>query len=184
MKLLSDLLPVIFFFIVYKLYGIYAATAVLIIATVAQVGWQWFRHRHVERMPLITAVLVLVLGGATLLLQDETFVKWKPTVVNWLFGLAFLGSQYIGDTTILERMLGDNLELPAPVWRRLNLAWAGFFMAMGIVNLYVAYTFSTDIWVDFKLFGMLGLTLIFVIGQSLYLGRYLKLQPEPPVSKE
>src|SRR5512143_1644145 len=105
MKFLFDLLPVLLFFIAYKLDCIYVATAVLIVASLAQVAWLWFRHRRVEKMPLITALLVLVLGGATLLLHDETFIKWKPTVVNWLFALAFLVSQFIGGKTLIERMM-------------------------------------------------------------------------------
>ena len=172
MKLLYDFFPVLLFFIAYKLYDIYVATAVIIVASACQVGWTWFRHRRVERMPLITLALLVLLGGATLILQDEMFVKWKPTVVNWLFGLVFLGSQYIGDKTIIERMLGQAMELPSTVWVRLNLIWTAFFVVMGILNLAVAFNFDTDTWVNFKLFGMLGLTLIFVIAQGFYLARY------------
>jgi len=179
MKFLFDFLPILLFFVAYKLYDIYVATAVLIVASLAQVGWLHFRHRRVEQLPLITAGLVLVFGGATLLLQDETFVKWKPTVANWLFGLVFLGSQWIGKKTVMERMLGKTMELPAAVWVRLNLAWAVFFLTMGVTNLYVAFHFDTDTWVDFKLFGMLGLTLAFVVGQSFYLARHLKTDTEP-----
>ena len=174
MKFLFDLLPVLLFFIAYKLDGIYVATAVLIVASLAQVAWLWFRHHRVEKMPLITALLVLVLGGATLLLHDETFVKWKPTVVNWLFALAFLGSQFIGGKTLVERMMSGAIDLPAEIWSRLNTLWVAFFVLMGVANLYVAFNFNTDTWVNFKLFGMLGLTLVFVVLQSFYLARYLK----------
>ena len=177
MKFLFDFLPILLFFIAYKLYDIYVATAVIILASLAQVGWLWIRQRRLERMPLITAALILLFGGATLIFQDETFVKWKPTVANGLFGLAFLGSQWIGKKPLIERMMGKTIALPAPVWSRLNLAWAIFFFAMGLANLYVAFNFNTDIWVDFKLFGMLGLTLAFVIVQSFYLARHLKLNP-------
>jgi intracellular septation protein len=183
MKFLFDLLPVLLFFIAYKLYDIYTATAVLIVASLAQVGWLWFRYRRVERMPLIAALLVLILGGATLILHDETFVKWKPTVVNWLFGLVFLGSQFIGTRTIVERMLAGSIELPAEIWGRLNTLWSAFFFAMGAANLYIAFTFDTNTWVDFKLFGMLGLTLAFVVIQSFYLARYLR-KPETETSEE
>ena len=183
MKFLFDLLPVLLFFIAYKLDGIYVATAVLIVASLAQVAWLWFRYRRVEKMPLITALLVLVLGGATLLLHDETFVKWKPTVVNWLFALAFLGSQLIGGKTLIERMMSSAIDLPAEIWSRLNTLWVAFFALMGVANLYVAFNFATDTWVDFKLFGMLGLTVVFVVLQSFYLARHLK-QPATETSEE
>jgi len=183
MKFLFDLLPVLLFFVAYKLDGIYVATAVLIVASLAQVAWLWLRQGRVERMPLITALLVLVLGGATLLLQDETFVKWKPTVVDWLFAIAFLGSQLIGGKTLVERMMGGAIELPVDIWSRLNSLWVAFFALMGVANLYVAFNFDTDIWVDFKLFGMLGLTLVFVVLQSIYLGRHLK-KPAAETSEE
>lgn len=179
MKFLFDFLPILLFFVTYKLYGIYAATAVIIIASLVQTGWSWFRHRRIEQMPLIATILVVVLGGATLLFQNEAFIKWKPTLVNWLFALIFLGSRFIGHKTIMERMMAKTMELPKSVWVKLNFAWATFFFTMGIANLYVAYHFDTDIWVDFKLFGMLGLTLVFVIGQAFYLARHLKTDAEP-----
>lgn len=178
MKFLYDFIPIVLFFIAYKLYDIYVATAVIIVATAVQVGLTWLKHRRVERMPLIGLGLLVVLGGATLLLQDETFVKWKPTVVNWLFGFVFLGSQWIGSKPLIERMLGASLELPRPVWIKLNLFWAAFFLAMGAANLYVAFNFDTDTWVDFKLFGMLGLTLVFVLAQGFYLARHIDHKPE------
>ncbi|HPF57650.1 MAG TPA: septation protein A [Candidatus Competibacteraceae bacterium] len=180
MKLLFDFLPILLFFIAYKVADIYIATGVLIIVTLMQTGWIWLRRRQLEKLPLITAGLVLVLGGATLLLKDPTFVKWKPTVVNWLFAVAFLGSCFIGQKTLLERMLGGQLELPAPVWVKLTLAWAVFFLAMGVANLYVAFTFDENTWVNFKLFGMLGLTVVFVLAQAAYMSRHLKLDDTPP----
>ncbi|MFO1430866.1 MAG: septation protein A [Candidatus Competibacteraceae bacterium] len=183
MKFLFDFLPVLLFFIVYKLYDIYVATAVLIVASLAQVAWLWLRHRRIEKMPLITALLVLLLGGATLLLHDDTFVKWKPTVVNWLFALAFLGSQFIGGKTLIERMMSGTIDLPAEIWSRLNTLWVAFFILLGTANLYVAFNFDTNIWVDFKLFGMLGLTLVFVVLQSFYLARHLK-RPATETSEE
>jgi intracellular septation protein len=183
MKFLFDLLPVLLFFVAYKLDGIYVATAVLIVASLAQVAWLWFRHRRVEKMPLITALLVLVLGGATLLLHDETFVKWKPTVVNWVFALVFLGSQFIGGKTLIERMMSGAIDLPAEIWSRLNTLWVAFFALIGVANLYVAFNFDTDTWVNFKLFGMLGLTLVFVVLQSFYLARHLK-KPATETSEE
>lgn len=178
MKLLFDFLPILLFFAAYQLYDIYVATAVAIAVSGAQVAWLWLRHRRVERMILITFVLILVLGGTTLALQDEVFIKWKPTAVNWLFGTVFLGSMLVGKKTAIEYMMGTQIELPALVWLRLNLAWAVFFIAIGVANLYVAFNFDTDTWVNFKLFGMLGLTLAFVVGQAFYLARHLKVPTE------
>jgi len=180
MKLLFDFLPIVLFFIAYKLADIYAATGVLIVATLAQAGWIWLRQRRIEKLPLITAGLVLVFGGATLILHDPVFVKWKPTAVNWLFAAAFVASRFIGEKTLLERMMGSQLELPAPVWVKLTFAWAIFFLVMGAANLFVAYTFDESTWVNFKLFGMLGLTLLFVLAQAAYLSRHLKLDDTPP----
>ena len=177
MKFLFDFLPLILFFIAFKLYDIYVATAVTIVASALQVGWLWLRYRRIERMPLITLIVLVIFGGATLLLQDETFVKWKPTVVNWLFGLVCLGSQFIGKKTVLERMLGQTMELPGPVWVRVNFAWAVFFAAMGVLNLFVAFNFDTETWVDFKVFGMTGLSLVFVLAQGVYLARHLPSDP-------
>jgi len=175
MKLLLDFLPIIIFFIVYKTTNdIILATAILIPATLLQMLYTWFRTHKVEKMQLVTLALVVVLGGATVLFQDKTFIQWKPTVVNWLFGLAFLGSQFIGEKTIVERIMGSNIALPEFAWRKLNIAWVIFFIAMGAINLFVAYTFSEETWVNFKLFGMLGLTLIFIIAQGVYLSRHIE----------
>lgn len=190
MKLLFDFFPILLFFITYK-FGpalapadqawlrenpIYLATLVAMGASIVQVAYTWIKNRKIENMHLLSLVLIVVFGGATLYLKDPLFIKWKPTVLNWLFGAVFLGSQLFGRRTVIERMLGGQLELPAPIWRRLNLIWAVFFIVVGGVNLYVAYRFEEAVWVNFKLFGMLGLTFLFVILQSLYLARYL---PEP-----
>ena len=175
MKLLLDFLPIIIFFIVYKSTNdIIIATAVLIPATLLQMLYTWIKTHTIEKMQLVTLALVVVLGGATVLFQDKTFIQWKPTVVNWLFGLAFLGSQFIGNKTIVERIMGSNISLPAFAWRTLNIAWVVFFFAMGAINLFVAYTFSEETWVNFKLFGMLGLTLLFIIIQGFYLSRHIE----------
>jgi intracellular septation protein len=189
MKLLFDFFPILLFFVAYKFGSllpledpwlrenpIYLATLVAIVASVLQVGVTWIKNRKIENMHLVSLVLIVVFGGATLYLKDPLFIKWKPTVLNWLFGVVFLGSQFIGRQTIIERMLGGQLELPVPIWRRLNLAWTTFFIVIGAVNLFVAYSFEEQVWVNFKLFGMLGLTFLFVILQSFYLSRYL---PEP-----
>ncbi|MBL8259243.1 MAG: septation protein A [Candidatus Competibacteraceae bacterium] len=182
MKLLFDFLPIVLFFVAYKLADIYVATGVLVVATLAQTAWLWLRQRRVETMPLITAGLVLVFGGATLLLHDPIYVKWKPTVVNWLFALVFVGSRYIGQKTVLERMMGAQLELPPALWIKLTFAWAIFFFAMGALNLYVAFSFDENTWVNFKLFGILGMTVAFILAQAAYMSRHLKTDDDP--SKE
>lgn len=184
MKFLHDLFPVILFFIAYKMYDFYVATAVIIVATIVQVGYGWIRHHKVERMHLITLVLVLVFGGLTLYLKDPLFLKWKPTVVNWLFAVAFLGSHFIGKIPLVERMMGKSVSLPSPVWSRLNIAWILFFVVMGVVNLYVAFNYSEEIWVNFKLFGMLGMTFLFVILQALYLARHIAETDQAATQKE
>ncbi len=174
MKFLFDFFPILLFFIAYKIYGIYAATIVAIVASFMQVGLFWFKHRRFETTHLLTLGIIVIFGGATLLLQDEMFIKWKPTVLNWLLGLGFLGSQFIGKQTIAQRMMGKSITLPASGWVHLNVSWAIFFISMGFLNLYVVYNFDTDTWVNFKLFGMLGLTFAFVIAQAFYLSRYAK----------
>jgi len=173
MKLLFDFFPILLFFAAFKLYDIFVATAVAIVATFLQVGYSWLKRRKIEPMHLVTLGIIVVFGGLTLYLQDEMFIKWKPTVINWLFGIAFLASQWIGEKPLIQRMMAANLELPAAVWRRLNLGWTLFFLVLGGVNLFVVYSFDTATWVNFKLFGILGLTLVFVIVQSVYLTRYL-----------
>ena len=174
MKLLFDFFPVVLFFAVYKYTGdIVIATAVLIPVTAAQVGWTWFRHRRVENMHLVTLGLVVLLGGATILFQDATFIQWKPTLVNWLFALAFLVSEFVGERNLVQRMLEANLQLPRPVWTRLNYAWIAFFTFVGALNLLVAFNFDENTWVNFKLFGLLGLTLLFVVVQGFWLAKHL-----------
>ena len=177
MKLIFDFFPILLFFIAYKLYDIYVATLVAIVASFVQVGGYWWKHRRFENLHLITLAMIVVLGGATLYLQDESFIKWKPTLVNWIAGVLFLGSHFIGGKTIIERMMGHAIMLPAMIWRRLSVAWVLFFVLLGVVNLYVVYSFDTDTWVNFKLFGMLGLTLVFVIGQAFYLSRHMQEKP-------
>jgi intracellular septation protein len=125
-------------------------------------------------MHLITFAIIAVFGGATLLLEDELFIKWKPTVLNWIFGVVLLGSQFFGKKTLIERMMSTNIQLPSPVWTKLNWSWAVFFIGLGIVNLFVVYHYDTDTWVNFKLFGMLGLTLLFVFAQAIYMARHVQ----------
>lgn len=174
MKFFLDFFPILLFFIAFKVYDIYVATAVAIVASVLQVAYIWVTKHKVENMHLVTMALIVVFGGATLILQDELFIKWKPTVVNWLFAVVFLGSQFIGQKTIVERIMGGNITLPAMIWGRLNLSWAGFFAALGLINLYVIYNFDTETWVNFKLFGMMGLTILFVMGQGVFLMKHIK----------
>jgi intracellular septation protein len=176
MKMMFDFLPVLLFFIVYKMYDIYVATAVLIIACFIQTIAHRLIKGEFEKSHVITLVLVALFGGLTLILHDEVFIKWKPTVINLLFAGVFIGSQFIGKKTIIERMMGGNLTLPPGVWVRLNIAWALFFVFLGGLNLYVAFSFDTDTWVNFKLFGLMGLTFLFIIAQSFYLMPHLKEQ--------
>lgn len=183
MKFLFDLFPVILFFIAFKIpadpmQGILLATAVAIAASIVQVGVYWFRHRRFENMHLIMLAIILVLGGATLIFHDARFIKWKPTAVNWLFAVSFLGSQFIGGKNLVQRMLEKNFSAPPAVWFRLNISWVVFFVAMGVANLYVAFNFATATWVNFKLFGALGLTAVFVVAQAFYLVRYAE-QEQP-----
>ncbi|MGH8497798.1 MAG: septation protein A [Methylococcales bacterium] len=178
MKLLFDFFPILLFFFAYKFFGIFVATGVAIAATIGQVGLVWFRTRKTETMHLVTLAMIVVFGGATLLFQDETFIKWKPTVINWIFGIAFLGSQFFTKKPIVERMMGSTLNLPSLIWRRLNLMWGLFFFLLGGANLFVIYRFDTNTWVNFKLFGMFGLMLLFILLQAFYLSRYVT-DPEP-----
>lgn len=202
MKLLIDFLPIVIFFLVYKmspefieliapilsadqvnyvqsLEPIILATAVLIPATLLQILYTRISTGKIEKMHIVTLVLVVILGGATVFLQDKRFIQWKPTLVNWLFALAFLGSQLLTQKPILQRMMEANIELSKTQWRNLNFAWVVFFLFSGAANLVVAFNFSEEIWVDFKLFGLLGLTIIFVLGQSFFLYRHMNQKQEP-----
>lgn len=203
MKFLFDLFPVILFFGMFKwgeanpdaaqaLAGQYLsamvsggevtasqapillATAVAILATLAQIGWLLLRGRKVDGMLWVSLAIITVFGGATIYFHNETFIKWKPTVLYWLFGAALVVAQVMFRKNLIRTMMGKQIGLPDPVWDRLALAWAGFFIAMGVVNLVVAYLFSTAAWVNFKLFGFTGLMFAFVIAQSLMLSKHLK----------
>lgn len=173
MKLLFDFFPILLFFACYKLYGIYSATAVAMVAAVLQVVFYRVKHQRYEKMHLISLALIVVLGGATLFFQNPWFIKWKPTGIYWLSSILFLGSSFIGKKTLIQKMMEGNIELPAKIWHRLNYAWCVFFIIMGAINLYVAYTFDTDFWVTFKLFGGVGCTLLFVFIQAMYLTKHI-----------
>ena len=178
MKLLFDFLPLILFFAAFKLYDIWVATGVIIVTTIAQAAYSRLRHGRVEKMHLWVLAVVIVLGGATLLLGDERFLKWKPTVVNGVFALVFLGSQFIGEKNLTERIMGSRLQVPRSVWLRVNLMWVGFFLLSGVANLYVAFNYSTETWVDFKVFGLIGATLVFVLLQAFYLALHAQRNAE------
>ena len=182
MKFLVDFFPIVLFFAAYQAWDIYVATAVAIGASLLQVGWQWYRHGKVDRMQWITLGLLVVFGGLTLILHDPVFIKWKPTIVNWLFAVAFLVTAFVGEKSLLERMMGSAVTMPPEAWRRLNWAWIAFFVALGALNLYVAFSYSEDVWVKFKLFGMMGLTLLFVFAQAPYLAKHMP--PDEPAKEE
>ena len=158
------------------------ATLVVIVATLAQILFLLVRGKKIDLMLWISLGLVTVLGGATVWFHNETFIKWKPSVLYWVMGASFLISQWLFKKNLLQTLLGDQLELPAPVWQRLNLAWVAFFAFMGVLNLAVAYSFSTDTWVNFKLFGGLGLMLLFTLAQGWYLSRHVKPDEQPAES--
>ncbi len=178
MKLLFDLFPVVLFFVAYKASGIYVATAVAIVASIAQIGWLLVRGRRVEGMQWTSLAIIVLFGGMTLLLQDETFIKWKPTVLYGLFAVVLGGAQLVFGRNLIRSAMGKQIALPDAIWSRLNALWAAFFVLMAALNLYVAYRFPTDTWVNFKLFGTTGLTLAFVLAQALYVGRHV--QEESP----
>ena len=173
MKFLFDLFPVLVFFVAFKFAGIYAATAMAIAATFLQIGYLALRRKKIDAMLCVSLAIIVVFGGATLALHDETFIKWKPTVLYWLFALVLAGSQLVFRRNLIRLMLGAQLQLPEPVWAKLNWSWAGFFAIMGAVNLFVAFNYNTDQWVNFKLFGGTGLMVLFVIAQALLLARYV-----------
>jgi intracellular septation protein len=181
MKFLFDLFPVILFFLAFKLYDIFVATAVAIVAAIVQIGWLWFRRRQVDKMMWINLAIIVIFGGATLISQDETFIKWKPTVLYWLIATVLLVSNLIFRKNLIQTMLEKQIVVPLFVWNRLNLSWIGFFLAMGCINLYVAFSFSVDTWVTFKLFGATGLMLVFIIVQMMMIGKYLKDMPSAVV---
>jgi intracellular septation protein len=176
MKQLLEFFPILLFFIAFKIYDIYVATAVVMMATIIQVAFIWFRYRKVETMQWVTLGLVVIMGGATLYFQDALFIKWKFSVIEWLFGLVFLGSQFVGKKPFIERMMSANMTLPDAIWKRLNLIWALFFISVGFLNVYVMFHYSTDDWVYFKTFIAPALMVGFIVLQMFYLYQYI---PDP-----
>lgn len=173
MKLLFELLPVLLFFAAYKIHGIYVATAVMVITSLLQALYLWRRQRSIPTMHWVTLGLVVFFGGLTLLLQDPTFVKIKPTIVNWLFAAAFVIAPFIGGKSLPQRLMQANVEMPPEKWRSLNIAWILFFLLLGGLNVAVAFNFSEDAWVNFKLYGLMGLTLLFALAQGFYIARHM-----------
>lgn len=172
MQLLFDFLPLIAFFAAYAIYDLYVATATIMVVIALQIAYQWFRHRKVNNMLLISGVLVWVFGGITLILRDPDFIKWKVTVVNWLFAAAFLGSQFFSPKTFTERLMGHVASLEPRLWRQLNILWVVNFAVLGALNLYVMYNFDEQIWVYFKTWGMIGLSLLMAVGQALWISSH------------
>jgi len=179
MKFLFDLFPVILFFAAFKLFDIYTATSVAIAASILQIGWLKLKGRKVDTMMWISLAIIVVFGGATLALHDETFIKLKPTVLYWLFGAIIAAADLLFRRNLIRAMLGEQVRMPDAAWAHLNWSWAAFFAFMGAANLYVAYNFSTDTWVNFKLFGGMGLMLLFVLLQALFFARHIEEKKEP-----
>lgn len=177
-KLLFDLFPLLLFFVAYRLADIYTATAVAMVASVGQLLWLKLRGKAIEMMHWVNLFIIMVFGGATLWLQSEVFIMWKPTVLYWMFGVVLAGGLLLFRRNLLQQLMNatGQLKLPDPVWTRLAWAWSLFFILMGAVNLFVAFSgwFTEAQWVSFKVFGLFGLMLVFVIGQSLYLAKHLE----------
>ena len=178
MKQFFDLIPLLVFFAVYKFYDIYTATAALMVVTVLQIAITWFTLRKLEKMHLITLAMVLVFGGFTLFFHDDAFIKWKVTVINLLFSAALLVSQFVLKKPLIKQMLGKEMQLPDAIWSRVNLAWAGFFAVAAATNTYIAFHLPQEVWVNFKVFGLLGMTLLFTVATVFYLYRHLPAEQE------
>jgi len=188
MKQIAEFIPIALFFIVYQLDGesvsllgweyqfdgIFSATAVLMIATILQVALVYLLTRELEKRLLWLLLAVLVFGGATLLFRNQAFIQWKPTIFNWALALAFGGSQFISDKNLMERTLGSQIHLPKPVWTRLNLLWVANFLVVGALNIFVAYAYSEETWVTYKLYSAIGFTLALTILTALLISPYIR----------
>jgi len=174
MKQLLEFIPLVIFFIVYKMVDIYAATGALMVAMTLTFIYSYFKNgKKAEKMQIVTLVMILVFGTLTLVLHDDVFIKWKVTLVYALFSIGLLVTQFIFKKPAIKQMLGKELELPEHVWSNLNLAWAIFFAILGAVNVYVAFNMSQEVWVNFKVFGLLAVTLLFTVLSGVYLYKYL-----------
>ncbi|ADM98424.1 predicted inner membrane protein [Dickeya dadantii 3937] len=178
MKQIIDFIPLIVFFVCYKLYDIYVASGALIAATAAALLLSWFIYRKIEKMMLLTFLMVAVFGTLTLVFHNDQFIKWKVTIIYTLFAVALLFSQFVMKKTLIQRMLGKELSLPEMVWAKLNISWAIFFLLCGLANIYIAFWLPQSVWVDFKVFGLTGLTLIFTLLCGVYIYRHLPAEPE------
>jgi intracellular septation protein len=178
MKFLIDFFPILLFFAAFKVWGVFVATGVAIVATIAQIAYLRFKVGKVEPMQWISLGVIVVFGGATLLFHDESFIKWKPTVLYWVMAAVLLGGQWFFNKNLMQKLMSAQVQLPQRVWNTVNYSWAIFFTIMGIVNIWVAYQFDLDTWVTFKMFGGLGLMLVFVLGQAMYLSRHIQQNPE------
>ncbi len=173
-KLISEFLPLVVFFILYQLFDLFVATAGLIGVTALQLMYAQYKHGRVERQQWITFLILVVFGGFTIAFQDPRFLQWKVSIINWGFALVCLLSPVFTQKTLLEHLMGQQLHLPSPIWKKVNAMWMVFFTVMGVINIIIAYQCSTETWVYFKLFGVLGLTFLFMIIQSAYLVKYIK----------
>ncbi len=210
MKFLLDFFPVVLFFIVYKFFGdippqwiepvnqlpfvsidpnepkdaIYFATLTIIVATIIQNIGHWLLFKKLEKMHIISLGILLAFGTLTLAFKDPLFIKWKVSIFNWVFAAVIIGSQFIGKKPLIERMMSHALEVPKQIWKRVNFGWGLFFTLVGFVNIYVAYNYSEEAWVDFKLFGVLGMTIVFMIAQGVYLAKHAQAVDEEPTSEK
>jgi intracellular septation protein len=210
MKFLLDFFPVVLFFIVYKFFGdippqwiepvnqlpfvsidpneskdaIYFATLTIIVATIIQNIGHWLLFKKLEKMHIISLGILLAFGTLTLAFKDPLFIKWKVSIFNWVFAAVIIGSQFIGKKPLIERMMSHAIEAPKQIWKRVNFGWGLFFTSVGFVNIYVAYNYSEEVWVDFKLFGVLGMTIVFMIAQGVYLAKHAQSVDEEPTSEK
>lgn len=191
MKFLFDLFPLLLFFTAFKMYDIFIATGVAIGASFVQVGSYWLKNRRFETMHLVTLATIVVFGSLTLILHDDTFIKWKPTIIYWVMAGLLLGSQFVGEKPAIEHLLGKQISVPRHVWLRQNTNWAIFFVVIGVLNLYIAFYYAPEldaatrqaIWVKAKVFGFTGLTLVFVLIQALIMAPHIR-EPETPEKKD
>lgn len=183
MKLLAEWFPILLFFVVYKIYDLYWATGVAIVATLVVMAVMRAMGERIETMQWVSLALIVVFGGATILLQDERFIKLKPTLLYGLFAVGLLGPQFVRGVLVMKKLMQTKISMPDRAWSRLNMAWGLFFAMMAVLNWWVAQSFSTDVWVNFKLFGTIGLMIVFIIGQALWMNRFATAE-RPDVLRE